>query len=197
MTRMLEERHGRRRLHDPPRIHDRHAVAHLGDNPEIVGDEDDREPNLSLDVLEESEVRTLDRHVEGGRWLIRDEDLRVAGQRDGTDDPLSHASTELMRIVAQTLLGKRDAQERQDLDHPLREAAPSELPVQTQRLSELVADGEYGVERRHGVLEDHRDALATVRAQLIRGQLDQIDTVEQDASGDQPRWGLWVEAYQR
>src|SRR5437867_4115904 len=40
---------------------------------------------------------------------------------------------------------------------------------------DLVADGEYGIEARHRLLEDHRDVAAAELAQRLHGQLREID----------------------
>ena len=50
----------------------------------------------------------------------------------------------------------------------LRAARRRHAHVQPQHLGDLVADGEHRVERRHRLLEDHRDVLAAQVAQLAR-----------------------------
>ena len=57
-------------FYDPSRVHDGDPVTHLGDNPEVVRDEDDRHAVLCLELLQEPQVGRLNRHVER-RGLVR------------------------------------------------------------------------------------------------------------------------------
>ena len=51
-------------------------------------------------LVEELEDLGLDRHVEGGRRLVGDEQLGLAGERHGDHDPLAHAARELVGVLA-------------------------------------------------------------------------------------------------
>ena len=51
-------------------------------------------------------------------------------------------------------------------------------------LDDLIADAVDRVQRRHRILEDHRDALAADVAQLVVVELGQIAAVELDRAGD-------------
>ena len=76
-------------------------------------------------------------------------------------DALAHAARELVRVLVDPLLGRRDADQAQHLDR--RGARASRRPdplVEQDRLDDLVADGEDRVERGHRLLEDHRDLVA-------------------------------------
>ena len=76
-------------LDDLARVHDRDPVAHLGDDAEVVGDEDDRRAGLVAQVAHQVEDLRLDRHVERGRRLVGDEQLRLAGERHRDHDALA------------------------------------------------------------------------------------------------------------
>ena len=84
-------------LDDLAGVHDRDAVAHLGDDAQVVGDEDDRRPGLVAQVAHQVEDLGLDRHVERGRRLVGDEQLRLAGERHRDHDALRHAARHLVR----------------------------------------------------------------------------------------------------
>ena len=57
--------------------------------------------------------------------------------------------------------------------------------VHPDRLGHLVADGEQRVQRGHGILQDHGDALAAHAAHLGVGFLQQVLALEQHpAAGD-------------
>src|SRR6185312_11979817 len=79
-------------FYDAAGIHNGHAVAHLCDDAEVMGNEDDRDAGRFLKVLQQIEVLRLDRYIEVGGRLIRDDHLRATGQSDGTDDTLPHAA---------------------------------------------------------------------------------------------------------
>src|SRR5215210_4425027 len=58
--------------------------------------------------------------------------------------------------------------------------------MQLHRLRDLVADGEDGVQRRHRLLEDHRDVVAADPLQLRLLELGEVAALEEDprARGD-------------
>ena len=58
--------------------------------------------------------------------------------------------------------------------------------MQLNRLADLRADGEHRIERRHRLLEDHRDVVAAHRAHLRLVELREIAAVELDRAGDNP-----------
>jgi hypothetical protein len=51
-----------------------------------------------------------------------------------------------------------------------------------QHLGHLAADREVGVQRGHGVLEDHRDLLAADLVQLGRGQVQDLAAAVEDGA---------------
>ena len=62
----------------------------LGDDAEVVRDQDDRGAYPLLQVAQELEDLGLDSDVQRRGWLVGDQDLGVARQRYGYDDPLAH-----------------------------------------------------------------------------------------------------------
>ena len=76
-------------LGDLPEIHDHHAVRDVSDDIEIVGDEDVRQPEVVLQVLQQVEDLRLDGNVEGGDGLVADDQLRVDGERPRDADALA------------------------------------------------------------------------------------------------------------
>ena len=62
------------RLDDVSRVHHEDAVAHLGHDPQVVRDQDDRGLGLLLDALEDFEDLRLDRHVERRGRLVGDQE---------------------------------------------------------------------------------------------------------------------------
>jgi len=67
------------RRHTSPR-HGRH----LRNDPEVMVDEQHGELLAALYVLEQVEILQLDRHIERGRRLVSNQELRRTGQRHRT-----------------------------------------------------------------------------------------------------------------
>src|SRR5260221_9043359 len=53
VLRVGEDIPGRALLDDPPRVHHHHPVAHPGDHAEVVGDQDRRRPEVTVQVAEQ------------------------------------------------------------------------------------------------------------------------------------------------
>ena len=62
-------------LDDLSGVHDHHVVSHVGDHPQVVGDEDHRHVFFSLQRVQEVHDLSLGGHVEGSGGLIGDEQL--------------------------------------------------------------------------------------------------------------------------
>ena len=103
-------------------MHDDDAVGHLRDHAHVVGDEDERHAEVALQVAHQAEDLRLHGDVEGGGRLVGDQHLRIAGERDGDHDALAHAARELVRILAEALLGLGHAHRLQRRDR--RSPAP-------------------------------------------------------------------------
>ena len=64
---------------------------------------------LGGELLHLVEDLRLDRDVEGGRRLVGDDQIGLVQQRDRDRDALAHAAGELVRVGAQPLVGRGDA----------------------------------------------------------------------------------------
>ena len=113
-------------LDDPPGVHHHHAVGDLGDDADVVRDQDDRRAELGLEPLDQLQDLGLDRDVERGRRLVGDQQVGVARERHRDHHALPHAARELVRVVVDPPLGVRDADRAQQLDHARRAAASFE-----------------------------------------------------------------------
>src|SRR6185503_3062384 len=87
--------------------------------------------------------------------------------------------------------------ELEELDGPLTRLALVHLEVELERLGDLAADREDGVEARHGVLEDHRDVVAADPADVVVVHLEDVLTVEHDRALDDLSGWLRDEAHER
>ena len=96
-----------------------------------------------------------------------------------------------MRIFGNATLSLGDVHEAQHFDRALQRGCAIELLVQHQRLTDLTADCQDGIERCHRLLEDHRDVVAANTAHLGFLELQQVDALKADRAGDDTAgWGL-------
>ena len=187
----------RRRLDDEPGVHDVDPLGHPSDDPQVVGDEDQRRPGVRRQAPEELEDLGLDRHVEGGRRLVGDHQLRLEGEGHRDHHPLAHAAGKLVGKAVEAGLGLRDADHPEQLDRPLASLLGRRLAMGLDRLDHLLADRQDRVEAGHRVLEDHRDLLAPQLPHVALRQGHEIQPVERDGAAlDVPR-GLWQQPHER
>src|SRR5258708_2975835 len=168
-------------LDHPTCIHHGDVVAHFGHDAEVVRDQNDRHPEPLTKLLDELEDLRLDRDVERGRRLVRDEQLRLARERHRDHHPLPHPSGQLVRVLAEAPLWRREADQVQHLQSALTRRGQRHAPVQHHRLDDLVADLQHGVQRSHRLLEDHRDLVAPDLPQLVFVEQSQVPPTEQHA----------------
>ena len=79
-------------LDDAAGIHDIKAVPDLGDDPEIMADEQHTHPDFVAKTADQIENLRLDGHVERSRRLVRNEELRIRGDCASDHDALAHAA---------------------------------------------------------------------------------------------------------
>src|SRR5258706_2332570 len=137
--------------------HHHHVVGDLAHQREIVGDEQPRHAQALLQRGDQLQDLLLDGHVERGRRLVGDQQLRLACDRYRDHHALLLATRQLERIGVDLSLRVGNADFAQELEgaHPRLPSRHSE--VLGQDLGELEADREHGVQRAHRLLEDHRN----------------------------------------
>ena len=86
-------------LHDLAQVHDRHTVADVLDDPQVVRDEEVGQAELLLQVLQQVDDLRLDRDVERGHRLVGDDEARLHRQGARDADPLALAAAELVRVA--------------------------------------------------------------------------------------------------
>ena len=160
---------GRADLHQLAEVHHGDDVGDVAHDGQVVGDEQVRQVELVLQVLQQVDDAGLDRHVERRHRLVEHDERRVEGQRPGDADALALAAGELVRVAA-GVVGRQPDELEQLLD--LLVVVAGDL-VDLQRLLDRAADGEPRVERGVRVLEDHLH-LAAQRPQLLAAQADEL-----------------------
>lgn len=102
----------------------------------------------------------LDGDVETRGRLVGDEQGGVARERRRDHHPLDHAPRDLVRIAGEALPRMRDPEQVEHLQRERLRLLHGLAPVHPDRFHQLGADGEDRIERRHGLLEDHRHVVA-------------------------------------
>src|SRR5205085_8818083 len=157
------------------------AVGDVLHHREIVRDEDVREVEAPLKILQKIDHLRLDRDVERRDRLVADDEPRLDRERARDADALALPARELVRIAARVM--RREADEPQQL----LDARPQLLrsrdeAVEPQRLTENLAHGHARIERGIGVLEDDLHG-APERAHLVLAELEDIPAGETYGAG--------------
>ncbi len=116
----------------------------MTDDVEVVSDEDVREPELLLQVLEQVQDLGLHRDVERRYRLVAEDELGVDGERAGNADALALPTGELVR-EAVVVLGV-EADDLEELLHAALLLGRRPDPVDLERLADDVADALASVE---------------------------------------------------
>ena len=182
---------------DSPSVHDRHPVTHFGDDPEIVGDENDADARRLLKVLEKSQVLRLDGGVERGGGFVRDQHGGVARDTDCTDDSLAHSAGELVWIVPHPQLRRRNTHPPKHVHHAVPQTRAAESLVNLQSLPHLVLDVEDRVQSGHRVLKHHAYTLPPDVFHLALVDLADVFAFQQHLSADDVAGRRGYEAHYR
>ena len=147
---------------------------------ETVGDEQVRQAEPLLQILEQVHDLGLDTDVEGRDRLVADDQFGLARQGTGDADPLALPARELVRIAVG--VARVEADEREQLADPVRSPRLAfAQAVQSDRLTERIADAHARIQAGIGILEDHLDA-ASRPPQRLRIEHAEIFTTEEHRS---------------
>ena len=103
-----------------------------------------------------------------------DQNVGLVGDRHRDHHPLALAARELVRIGTEPALGVGQIDQPQEFEDPLARRCGSHVLVDEKRLPDLPLECVQRVERGHWLLKDHRNAIATHLAQLLRRGADQL-----------------------
>ena len=78
-------------------LHDDDAIADLGCDAQVMGDEQHGQAEVSTNLVEQIEHLRLDRHVKRRNSFIRNQNCRFHRERSRDADPLTLSARELMR----------------------------------------------------------------------------------------------------
>ena len=168
-------------LDDAARLHHDHAVGDLGDDVEVVGDEEHARRVPAAQLVEQAQHLRLRGDVERGCRLVGDDEARLHRQRHRDHHALALTARELVRVrMAQRLRG-RQVHVGEQLEHPGGDlAARHRRRMELERLGDLVADAHHRIECGHRLLEHHRHAVAAQVAQRVQRRMRDVLAGEQD-----------------
>jgi len=125
--------------------HNQNTIRKIGDDAEVVGDEEDRHAELIAEIAKEIENLGLDGDIEGGGGFIGDEKFGLAGEGHGDHGALLHSARKLVGIIARTEFGIADADEFEETSNFGGGARKFGL-MEAEGFGDLESDGEDGVE---------------------------------------------------
>ena len=88
-------------FHHPAALHDDHPVGHLGHHTHVMGDQNDRRAEITLQIAQQIQHLALHGHVQRRCRFIRDQHLRAQRQRHRDHQPLAHSAGKFVRILGQ------------------------------------------------------------------------------------------------
>ncbi len=133
-----------------------------------------------LTPTHEIEDLRLDGHIERGRRLVGDEQLRIASERDGNHRTLPHAARQIVRVLVEAVFrGTEILTRSKKLDSLVPRLLRRQTAMADKDLSDLIAYRKTWVERRHRLLKNHRQPVAAQIAHFVVRQAEQIAAVEQ------------------
>ncbi len=187
VARIAQQVAGRPLLDDLPGIHHQHARADVGDDAEIVADEDDGGAEFRVERPQKLENLRLDRHVQRGGRLVGDQQRGLVRQAHRQHDALAHPAGILVRIGLHGPLRRRHAHAAQQRHGALARSRRGEAAMRGHRFHELLGDAQHGVERGHRVLKDHRDLAAAHVADFVLAEPREVAATKDDAAADDAR----------
>ena len=166
-------------------IHHGHTVTDVLDDGQVVGDEDQGQPVLGLEIFEQVQHLGLHADVECRDRLVADDQGRIEHQRPGDRDPLTLAAGELMGSALSRPLGI-DPDLLQNRVHELDPLIFRATLPDVERVLDAVANFAAGVETGDRVLEDHLDLRARL-AQFAVAERREVGSLEADGPGGRGR----------
>ena len=100
---MVDDLMNRPDLGNAPSIHDGHTVTCFGNHAHVVRDEHDSCATFFANIFQETDDLRLNRNIQRCGGLIGHDQLRLGGQGQCNDHPLTHTTRKLMRVVIYAL----------------------------------------------------------------------------------------------
>ncbi len=169
-------------------IEQRHPVADLGDDAEIVGDEDESGAVALLHAADEPQDLLLHGDVERRRRLVGHDELGLEREGGGDQHALAHASREFVRKGAHRPLRVPDLHLVEKTQRPGAGVGAAHAGHEAHAVDELRLDPSCGVQPRQRILGNERDLAGDEGAQALAVHQRQVAAAKGDApAGDAHR----------
>src|SRR5262249_41528911 len=165
---------GRPPLNDFAGIHDVDSIGVAGHDPQVVRNDNQGDPVLPAEMLQQLQYLGLNGHVQGRGRLFGYDQLGGAAERHGDHHPLQQPAAELMWKLLDPTLRVRYPHLLQTTDSLPTGLRLAHAKVEFKGLGKLALDGEHRVEGGHGLLKDHGNLLTTDMPHLQVGELEQV-----------------------
>ena len=150
-----EHRFRRPHLHDAAQIHDRDPVRQMAHQPQVVGNEQQRQAQAVLQFQQQVDDLRLHRHIQRGHRLIRNDQRRFHRQRSRDPYPLTLTAGKLVRAPRRRIV--RQMHEVEQPVHPPRNLRPRDNVMHRQGFGQAGTHRHPRVQRAERVLENHLD----------------------------------------
>ena len=184
VRRVRHERLSGCELDDAAEVHhpDAPMLREVAGDREVVRDQHDRHTEIVAECQQQIEERDADGHVDHRDRLVRDDHPRVDRERAGDRDSLTLAAGELMRVLREEVIGRREPDASEQLeDLPRRVISAARLAVTEQRRRERVVHGPDGIERCVRILV-HQLHRSAERREILPALLPHIVPFEQQSA---------------
>ncbi len=149
-----------------------------------MGDENNRHAELALQFAQQQQDLDLHGGIERRGRLVRQQNLRLAGQRQRDHRALAHAAGHLVRKGVEPALGRGNPHHFQHFQRARHRLRLALALVTHHGFRDLLADGVNRIERQRRLLEDHRHGLAAKCRQFLVIERQHIAPQHLDASRD-------------
>ena len=170
-------------LHHAPAVHHQDLIAQARYHAQIMGDQQDGNAHVFLQLAQQCQDLGLHRDVQCGSGLVGQQDGRFTQQGHGQHHALAHASGKLMRVHANARGSCWNLHCIEHTDGAGTRGLAIHAFVQLQGLSHLALNRQVGVERSHRVLKGHRNLAAAYGVELPFRKRQQIAALVVDAAG--------------
>ena len=174
MSRLSKEGLGVGLFDNLSRIHQRNPMSHVCHHAQIVGDQQQTQLALALQVLEQVQHLLLNRHIKCRGGLIGDQKVGFSGQCHRDHHALLLAATHLEWVAVNPALGLGDANPAQPIDGLATSRVAAQAGVRFNGLHNLIAHPHDGIQTGSRLLKDDADASTSDAAHVGLGQAQQL-----------------------
>ena len=197
MLRRAEQGRAVRLLDNLPALHHAHAVGNAPHQVQVMADQQQRHAQACLQFLEQVENFQLHGHIQRRGRFVGNQQFRLVGQGHGDHHPLALPAGQLVGQGLEAFARLRDADHFQQLQGARSGLLAGQALVQQKDFIDLLFDAVQRVQRRHRLLEDHRNAVAANALQGFFVLLQQVLAFMADAAAGVLGQGVGQQAQDR